>query len=345
MKNLVRLTLLFFGTALIFSCVEDDNQPHAELSEEVQSYLAMKFGNSKNSMEALSGPINRSFNGMMNNFGPMAGGRTLDDSVKSDTTIIDDYTPWVSCATINETTDDEGFTTIITDYGDGCVEGDSFWSYLMFGKSIQTYRSSFSAGEDGSYDDEYVYNMVYENMGGEYYDSSYTDGVMKWTVDGFSNYSGESHYNQRTEEFSGFYEYDSEFDQTWDTYSYYSKSIGKSSYDQNGSSTEGTSEYNSSFDSYYYKSTILKPLVYNYKCMAENSDDSAALTKMAYWIYVSGIESISFTENGKSHSFQINYGDGDCDSIVEITENGKTYEVDMFTIWNNAFAGDTPTEG
>jgi hypothetical protein len=48
-----------------------------------------------------------------------------------------------------------------------------------------------------------------------------------------------------------------------------------------------------------------------------------------------GNRKIYYKENGKVSSFTLNYGNGTCDNLVSITENGKTTIVDFGIIFSN----------
>jgi len=45
--------------------------------------------------------------------------------------------------------------------------------------------------------------------------------------------------------------------------------------------------------------------------------------------YVSGKERISYRQGDKEGSFIIDYGDGECDNVIVIIENGKRIKVDL----------------
>jgi hypothetical protein len=61
------------------------------------------------------------------------------------------------------------------------------------------------------------------------------------------------------------------------------------------------------------------------------------------WIPVSGIESVSSKENDQSYSFTINYGDGTCDNLATVTENGKTAVVDFSQIYTTVYGDSVVT--
>jgi hypothetical protein len=61
-------------------------------------------------------------------------------------------------------------------------------------------------------------------------------------------------------------------------------------------------------------------MVTNYKCT-----DS--------WIPVSGVETITNTENDVTNSYSVDYGNGECDNLAFLTENGKTSVIDFSQIY------------
>jgi hypothetical protein len=51
---------------------------------------------------------------------------------------------------------------------------------------------------------------------------------------------------------------------------------------------------------------------------------------MMWWpSYVSGREMVEYDRDGKAGKFEIDYGDGECDFIIFIYENGKVFRIDM----------------
>jgi hypothetical protein len=104
------------------------------------------------------------------------------------------------------------------------------------------------------------------------------------------------------------YYYLSDYSNKWDSISYtvlvgdyYSKSE--------------SDEYNSE-----YRYTVDRPLVTDYRCIES-------------WVPVSGIETITNTENSKTSNYSVNYGTGVCDNLAELTENGKTSVIDFSEIY------------
>jgi hypothetical protein len=44
---------------------------------------------------------------------------------------------------------------------------------------------------------------------------------------------------------------------------------------------------------------------------------------------VSGAENITTTENGETEEYSLDYGDGTCDNLAELTQNGETSVIDF----------------
>jgi hypothetical protein len=112
------------------------------------------------------------------------------------------------------------------------------------------------------------------------------------------------------------------------------KGVSKSSYTEKKYVIEqNSSAYNNGSD--YYKTQVLAPLVMRYDCYNKWTD--AITTDYLYWTYVSGREFIRYKQGDQEGSFEINYGNGECDNIIIIIENGKYVEVDLgkqpFYVW------------
>lgn len=343
MKN--RIFYLFgILVALIVACSDGgDDIKSGTPSEEVSSYLKMRFGNSR--MESLdmagANPAQSSYNGMMNNFG-FNGGRLSGDSTEGgssdDSIYVDPWEPWewTSCAAITRSENTDGSITESYDYGDGCMEGYEGYQYLMKGKYTQTYKNNYNQ-EGKVYSDNYFYDVDYDNYGGTYYGEWYPNGESSWNIDGFSTYTGSSTYDEESQTYSGSYTYESETVYEWDTYKYYYKSDGASHYNQTTSTSEGSYEYRDETEDYFYGVDILSPLVYDYSCYTSGAEDAIAPSSYWFFTYVSGVESIRFTENGESGAFTIDYGNGECDNIVTITENGVSYTVDLADLYSDDY--------
>jgi hypothetical protein len=312
---------LAFFMLLVWSC-SDSDQPVAkqELSQFAQEFLSLRMGSSSLANNSADAAINKSFQNMMG--GPNRGGRTSGDSTvqdpgTKDTTIYPQ--PWTTCAKVTTIFNPDGSTTTINDYGTGCREGWGEYSYLMHGKLTQTYRYSTTL-QNSMRTDAYLFKILYEGYGGDYGSDS-----TKWGLDGNSFYEGFSSYDSITKKFSGEYQYSSSAVNFYGGKSYRYSSSGKSHYDEQGWVVE-ESEYEYGDETENYHAKVVSPLFSNYSCNDENIAGSNA---RYIWVAVSGKEIVNYTKEGKKGSFEIDYGNGECDNIIFITENGNTTRVDL----------------
>jgi hypothetical protein len=104
------------------------------------------------------------------------------------------------------------------------------------------------------------------------------------------------------------------------------KSLGYSYYDQSKLVME-QNQYEYTTEEFYYNTIALTPLVFSYTCY--QSEGSGSLPSQYIWVYVSGREEITFRQGKEERKFTIDYGDGACDSIITIIENGVRIEVDL----------------
>jgi hypothetical protein len=244
------------------------------------------------------------------------------DSIYKDSTNY--WTP-VTCAKVSDYDNNDGTHTTIYDYGDGCEEFGS----LIRGKITYIWKN-----ENNSY-----YSKVI-------YDSYYSYGTL---MNGFSEYSftsdGNSYYMADTVKYTGdstvtvmpiefnwsgtstghdeitmVYDdgnttvYSSDYSNIWDSNSY--------------KVLEGDYHYSSEAEGYEYHYHVNQPLITDYKC----SDT---------WVPVSGIETITTTEKGETSEYTLNYGNGSCDNLAELTQNGETSVVDFGNIFKAIEGGDS----
>jgi len=330
MKFASALPLLMVAASTIFSCENDSDNKGSfkNLSEEAQNYLRMSRGSGA-MLDAMSSgnrpgaPMNVSFQGLYNMAKGINSGRLAGDSsnTQSDTTIYSD--PWISCAQITNTTNGDGSVTMTYDYGTGCWEGNSLYKYWMMGKYSYTYLDNYV--QNGNVlKDSYYYNTSFDNYGGKYF---YDNDSSFWLTNGTSSSHGESTYDTAAQTFSGSYSSDYSFNYVWDTINYIYSGSGKSSYSTNQFVVEKNKNSYSDGDN-YYNSEVIEPLVKRYDC---NSHKGGLLPvdAMYYWTYISGREVIHYKQDGKEGSFEIDYGNGTCDNIVTVIEDGKRVDVDL----------------
>jgi hypothetical protein len=318
-----------FASAIVLalaalSCSDNEPESSGELSEFANEFISMRLGSPNNAMDGAKTAINQSFQSMMGNLRGSAAGRVRGDSTgDGDSTVYPE--PWKTCATITTKNNSDGSVTTIYDYGDGCEEGWGNYKYYMHGRIEYTYR--YVATNTGStFRYEYLYRSKYDNYGGGYpgNDSS------AWSMDGDSFYEGYSTYDTVSGKFSGAYSYDGESDYQYGGKQYEYKSKGKSTYDEKGwLVTQNDYEYE--YEDHYYKSVVLEPLFTDYTCNEDNS--GFGLTVAYFWVPVSGREKVNYKKDGKEGSFEIDYGDGECDNIIYVIENGNRVKVDLGSGW------------
>lgn len=306
----------------LLSCSDSENAQ--ELSPAVKQYLSMRMGSNSAMAESMSGPVNRSFQGLFGQ-GLRMNGRSDSDSVEvpGDTTIISD--PWESCAVVSVTYNPDGSVTTVYDYGTGCEEGGGDYRYIIQGKYTNTYRETYE--EDGSsYKQSYLYASTYENYG------TTVPGVSSWLLNGGGSYQGESSYNWETGAFSGFYSYDDETTYEYDSTTYFYQAKGKSSY-SNEKFTVESADNNYTFGEDFYKSKVLKPLVLDYACYQQKTDSENGESALLLWVYTEGRERIQFKWGEEVGSFEIDYGNGECDNIVTVYYDGSATRIDLSKEW------------
>lgn len=315
-----KLLLTGFISAVALFCMiscSDSDSENVGLSPAVQQYLAMRMGANNAMAESMSGPVNRSFQSLFNQSLQMNGKLASDSAdVPGDTSIITN--PWQTCAVVTTTTYEDGSQTTVYDYGTGCEEGSDEYRYFMHGKYSSTYRNEMSQ-EGSRFSNAYFYASQYDNYGGNY------NGQWSWLMNGGGTYSGESEYDTATQEFSGFYTYDDETTYQYDSVTYFSKSNGSTRYTEAKCTVE-SNENEYTFGNDYYKSKVLKPLVSDFSCYQQNSPETSFCF---FWIYVSGRERIEYKNGDEEGVFEIDYGDGKCDNIVIIYENGQVKRIDL----------------
>ncbi|MBV6647432.1 MAG: hypothetical protein KI790_18380 [Cyclobacteriaceae bacterium] len=211
-----------------------------------------------------------------------------------------------SCFTETFTEDEaDGTYEYILDFGDGCEVDDE----VLKGKLI----------ERGSYTDDTFSNTIefvafggedWEINGTETYDGTWTEDEtdsMNWSM----RYSYSADLNEKfTDEEEG-------------TIEVYIDVNGAESMDETGYVVESGSESVSVSSGETWNSNIDTPLVLDFNC--DESD---------VFIFVSGLESGSYTFDQTTVTYAINYGDGTCDNIVVLTEDGESEEIDLGEEWD-----------
>lgn len=328
----MKLRNLFWSVAMmavVIGCQEDEQPAKAsldDLSPEVRNFITMRLSSSSSLRMSGDAAVNKSFQSLMSMANGFNGGRKAGDSteteVDSDTTIY--QVPWSSCAVITEVKNDDGTTTITYDYGEGCEEGYGDYKYFMHGKYTSIYKYQYEQ-QGARYWGSYYYRTFYDNYGGSYYAG---DSTIDWSMDGSSFYQGVSEYDAETQKFSGDYYFNDTTDYAYDGFVNRYRSKGKSKYNERGGVVE-ENEYLYGNDENFYHSKALTPLVSDYTCNVNNGPETNLLRASYVWIYTSGIEEVNYAQDGDTGTFQIDYGNGECDNIIFIIEDGVRTEVDL----------------
>ena len=308
--------------SVINSCKKSksDNQ---NLSDGAEKFLELKTR--INAMNAGSGQMSNFLSVIGNSEirnGEIGISGTNVDSIYLDSIKVNpgEYWEYVTCATVTEYDNPDGTHTTTYDYGDGCDE----YGALYKGKITYIWRN------DSNY---YYSKVVYEDyysfgvkMNGMSEYSFTSDGYSTFSTGGKEgrtdstvtvvspvvfNWSGLSsgHEDIKMEIDDGTsYSYLSDYSNKWDSVSY---TVLEGDYYCKNESADYVSEYNYS---------VTKPLVTDYTCIDT-------------WVPVSGIETVSNKENGNTSSYSIDYGNGSCDNLAVLTENGKSSIVDFSQIF------------
>ncbi|MFK7953507.1 MAG: hypothetical protein AB8B73_11720 [Ekhidna sp.] len=322
--------------SMVWSCGEDDGGIDPQTPSESSIVKDNILTGSNVAMSRLRG---QGFGGPMgaifgNFYGSIAGrtntatplsmmkqnmrGRVLSDSTDTG----EDDTP--SCLTESWEDDGNGTYSYTLDFGDGC----DYYGEFLKGK----------LEESGTYSETgFSSTTTYTDFGGE-----------DWSIDGTQSYSGTWEESSESDEniedsifyhFAAKYEFSADMTQSYMEYDYDSTSDasteerlveleyvsqGSESSDELGYTVESRTESMTFNTGESFASSVDAPLYMSNACYEED-----------VWIYVSGIESGSYTFEGETGAYSINYGDGTCDNLVTITENGVTEEVDLGEIWDD----------
>jgi len=325
MKKKMGLILLAV-LAVIFgiSSCKKENDPNKE-SDALKRYLEIKSmmasfqnNNGEANLTALEASIMKSRKKILKCDGDSG---VIDTGwIDPDTGWIDPDTGWIdpdtayweswTCAEVTEYIDNEGNYVTIYDYGvDGCDDWGSLikgkvtyiWSQVenvYYSKVLYENYSAWGMSMNGY--SEYSYtmsdNMFFENPS----DSSTTSFV--WSGSSSCNEDMEMSY-----EGSETFHYTANYSSEWDENSY--------------TVNEGYYSYKNITNSYEYTYTVIEDLFYNYECGWE------------IWVPVKGIEEIIYKDTELNTQFVTDYGDGTCDNIAQVTENGVVFTVDFGEMW------------
>lgn len=328
-RKLIIASLCFAASALLWSC-EDKNTIAPELPEELSLADNILVGSNSalNRVRGtgLGGPIGAiygNFSGRTSgrSGSPLSMMKNLNGRTQGDSTNVE--TP--TCLTETWEDDGNGTYTFTLDFGDGC----EYYGEFLKGKLVETgtytdnsFNSSVTytnfGGEDWQIDGTYSYSGTYEDAAAE--DSDPTDSS-QWTFS--ASYAFEADLTQQYTDYGNPEDStQASTDETIVTVEY--DATGAESMDENGYTVESRSETVSVSTGEMYSATVDSPLYYDYEC---EEDDT--------WVFVSGVESGSYTYDNQSGTYAIDYGNGECDNIILLTENGVTEEIDLGDLWDD----------
>ena len=320
-----RFLKVIFVVIIIFSVINSckkNTTDDQNLSEGAQKFLELKTR--MNAINAGSGQMGNFLSvigeSQMKNGDLNISGTGIDSSYV-DSIIVDPdvYWKYFTCATVTEYDNADGTHTTIYDYGDGCEE----YGALYKGKITYIWRNEGNEYYSKViYTDYYAYGVEMNGMS-EYSftsdgNSYFSTGIKEDTGDStvtvspvVFNWSGSSTGHEDitmvTDDSTTYY-YLSDYSNKWDSISY---TVLVGDYYSKSESDEYNSEY-------HY--TVEIPLVTDYRCIES-------------WVPVSGVETITNTDNNKTSNYSVNYGTGVCDNLAELTENGKTSVIDFSELY------------
>lgn len=227
-----------------------------------------------------------------------------------------------ACYTESFTEFEDGSYEYILDFGEGC----EFYGEFMKGKLVET----------GSYDDSTFQDKIeYMAFGG-----------VDWEISGIEEYEGSYTEDDINEDiWSVSYEFSTDLTEKFIDFGYEEDeevSTGEElielTYVASGSETMDESSF-----------TVINASTSVVVSTGEEFTSDADTLFMDFncdeddvWIFVSGTESGTYsfpTEDGSdgiiSGTYSIDYGNGTCDNIVTITENGISEDVDLGEEWDD----------
>ena len=315
MKTKILIALMFISVAFV-ACQNDDDLDNGSK----QLKVSEKFMQLKQGFAASRNILGKRGNSQ---FSATSTLNLKSAGVKSDEG--DSTCVWAetfeTCANVSESTDSDGNKVVVMDYG---VDGCNDYGMLTKGKIITTYYKTDASSEREKMKEEYVdfsysYSMCWDDeeldecneneeetvtMNGvmmiEYsYNAEGTEGSYSFTEDLVMSYSDDEEVSSK---------------------STYKEVMTEDSY----TVLEGEGLYKGK--DYEYSFKVMEPVVTKFSC-GENS-----------FMPVSGIEKDSYkgkTEEGKDESFtyEIDYGNGECDNKATVTENGVSEKVNFDDIY------------
>ncbi len=319
------IALLWIAVAVLaWSCSEDTDPVNPDQENIVADNLLVNSNSALNRLKSngIGGPMGALFGNFQNGRSGRSASSPLAMS-RSARAASDSTDSEPSCLTQTWEDDGNGNYTYVLDFGDGC----DYYGEFLKGKLV----------EKGSYSESgFSAKTTYTNFGGN-----------DWTIDGTHAYSGTWEEIDDTSEptdtteyyYNASYQFSADLKTSYMEYGHDSTSDvstgerlievdyiaqGDEEVDQDGYTVNSRSESITVSTGESFSSQVDIPLFYDFDCEEDGT-----------WIYVSGQESGSYTVGDQTGTYSINYGDGECDNIVTVTENGISEEVDLGEIWDD----------
>ena len=71
----------------------------------------------------------------------------------------------------------------------------------------------------------------------------------------------------------------------------------------------------------------------DYTCYQQKTDSENGESALLLWVYTEGRERIQFKWGEEVGSFEIDYGNGECDNIVTVYYDGNATRIDLSKEW------------
>jgi len=228
----------------------------------------------------------------------------------------------------------DGSALEIIDYGDSCVQDYGLSKVVYWGRSTTRYKYTNSK-EGSAYVGSYFGNSQFKNFGGRYVSKDLT---YKWNANGNYSYSGISRNDTLQQAYSGSSESSDSSAFTYNDQSYLHLESARNTFDDKRS-VQVIDDNQYVYGGNSYHSIVTVPVVRDYTCspfsnVPSNSDSNGLMpaTIANVVVPISGHEVVNYNQNGKSGTFEIDYGNGECDTLVTIIEDGKSVIVDLARI-------------
>lgn len=259
-------------------------------------FISSRFGSATNARSENS--VTQSMRSLMGDNKSVSLGRTSADSTEA-----------TSPSCYNETfTETENSYEFTLDFGSGC----EFEGEFMKGKLVE--KGTFT---DATFKDE----VTYIGFGGD-----------NWEINGVETYEGtwsEDPLDSSTWEAA--YSFTSNlvenYSEDGENVEVDYKASGTERMDQDGLTISAGEETTSTNFGEAYSSRVERPLFIDFNCGETD-----------FFVFHSGIESGSYTdiEDGTpvSGTYSVDYGDGTCDTLITLTEDGETTEIDIAEEWD-----------